>query len=58
LHAGSAVINGTKIGLNIWTRERAYRNQWSNIESAQIAFVKWGTNHFQFLTLQMEVLRW
>jgi prolyl 4-hydroxylase len=27
LHAGSAVINGTKIGLNIWTRERAYRNQ-------------------------------
>ena len=27
LNAGSAVINGTKIGLNIWTRERAYRNQ-------------------------------
>ena len=26
LHAGSPVINGTKIGLNIWTRERAWRN--------------------------------
>jgi prolyl 4-hydroxylase len=27
LHAGSPVINGTKIGLNIWTREREYRTK-------------------------------
>ena len=26
-HAGAPVINGTKIGLNIWTRERRYRFQ-------------------------------
>ena len=26
LHAGSAVTNGTKIGLNIWTRERSWRD--------------------------------
>jgi prolyl 4-hydroxylase len=25
LHAGAPVINGTKVGLNIWTRERKYR---------------------------------
>lgn len=25
LHAGSPVINGTKIGLNIWTREKQWR---------------------------------
>ena len=27
LHAGSPVINGTKIGLNIWTREGPYRSE-------------------------------
>jgi prolyl 4-hydroxylase len=27
LHAGAPVVNGTKIGLNIWTRERKFRNQ-------------------------------
>jgi len=27
LHAGALVINGTKVGLNIWTRERKYRTQ-------------------------------
>jgi len=26
LHAGMPVINGTKVGLNIWTRERVYRD--------------------------------
>src|SRR5271170_2152982 len=26
LHAGSVVTNGTKIGLNIWTRERSWRD--------------------------------
>jgi prolyl 4-hydroxylase len=26
LHAGTPVISGTKVGLNIWTRERIYRN--------------------------------
>lgn len=26
MHAGSPVINGTKVGLNIWTRERQWRN--------------------------------
>ena len=26
LHAGADVLNGTKVGLNIWTRERDYRN--------------------------------
>jgi prolyl 4-hydroxylase len=25
LHAGTAVVNGTKVGLNIWTRERKFR---------------------------------
>jgi len=25
LHAGTPVENGTKVGLNIWTRERGYR---------------------------------
>jgi len=25
MHAGAPVINGTKVGLNIWTRERAWR---------------------------------
>jgi prolyl 4-hydroxylase len=25
LHAGTPVINGTKVGLNIWTRERRFR---------------------------------
>ena len=25
LHAGADVLNGTKVGLNIWTRERQYR---------------------------------
>ena len=27
LHAGAPVINGTKVGLNIWTRERKFRTQ-------------------------------
>jgi prolyl 4-hydroxylase len=27
LHAGAPVINGTKFGLNIWTRERSWRNR-------------------------------
>jgi prolyl 4-hydroxylase len=27
LHAGMPVINGTKIGMNIWTRERSWRSQ-------------------------------
>jgi prolyl 4-hydroxylase len=26
MHAGAPVINGTKIGLNIWTREKRWRN--------------------------------
>ena len=26
LHAGAEVLNGTKVGLNIWTRERKFRN--------------------------------
>ena len=26
LHAGTDVLNGSKIGLNIWTRERNFRN--------------------------------
>jgi prolyl 4-hydroxylase len=26
MHAGTPVINGTKIGLNIWTREKKFRN--------------------------------
>jgi len=26
LHAGSVVTNGSKIGLNIWTRERSWRD--------------------------------
>jgi len=30
LHAGLAVINGTKIGLNIWTREKAWRGRIPN----------------------------
>jgi len=25
LHAGAPVINGTKVGLNIWTRQNRYR---------------------------------
>jgi prolyl 4-hydroxylase len=25
LHAGAPVVQGTKVGLNIWTRERGYR---------------------------------
>ena len=28
LHAGAPVLNGTKIGLNIWTRERSWRDLW------------------------------
>jgi len=27
LHAGAPVINGSKVGLNIWTREKRYRMQ-------------------------------
>ena len=30
LHAGSPVINGTKIGLNIWTRERGVRDYYND----------------------------
>lgn len=26
LHAGAPVINGTKVGLNVWTRERSWRD--------------------------------
>lgn len=27
LHAGMPVVEGTKVGLNIWTRERRYRQE-------------------------------
>lgn len=26
IHAGSSVTNGSKVGLNIWTRERSWRD--------------------------------
>jgi prolyl 4-hydroxylase len=34
MHAGTPVVNGTKIGLNIWTREKKWRNiVWDSDES-------------------------
>ena len=56
LHAGTPVVQGTKVGLNIWTRENPYRNGSSMAVGCIVHPKAWGPGQIILDSLNMKYL--